>query len=154
VWGLLHGVAEVLTRRFRNFWDKLPGFLQWFVTFGFVSCAFLIFRADSLTQAYIMFRKVAKLESFAVTETLLESLTLPEIVHIETLLGIEGLLGGKYGLHLWISLAIIMFATLKAKNFQEKEFTYNWKTLVQTVGMLAWTIVSLSDISTFLYFNF
>lgn len=154
VWGLLHGIAEVLTRRFRNQWDKIPGILQWFLTFGFVSFAFLIFRADSLSQAYIMFRKVATLESLTITPALLEGLTIPEVTHIEQLLHIDGLLGGKYGIHLWISLTIVLYGALGMKNCQEKEFVCNGKTLFQTVGMLSWTIVSLSGISTFLYFNF
>lgn len=154
VWGMLHGIAQVLTRRFRNTWSRLPGILQWFLTFGFVSCAFLIFRADSLGQAYIMFRKVAKLESFAITSTMLESLTLPEVAHLEQLLGIEGMLGGRFGIHLWVSLLLIMYITLRTKNLQEKEFVCNKKTLFATIGMLTWTIVSLSGISTFLYFNF
>lgn len=154
VWGALHGMAEVLTRRFRNTWEKIPAVLQWLLTFGFVSCAFLIFRADSLQQAYIMFRKVAKLESFAVTATLLESLTLPEFAHIEELLGLKGLLGGRYGIHLWVSLFVIFYATLRWENFQKKEFCCSKKTLFATIGMLTWTIFSLSGISTFLYFNF
>lgn len=154
VWGALHGMAEVLTRRFRNTWEKIPAVLQWLLTFGFVSCAFLIFRADSLQQAYIMFRKVAKLESFAVTATLLESLTLPEFAHIEELLGLKGLLGGRYGIHLWVSLFVIFYATLRWENFQKKEFCCSKKTLFATIGMLTCTIFSLSGISTFLYFNF
>ena len=154
VWGLLHGIAEVLTRQFRNAWNKIPAVLQWLVTFGFVSCAFLIFRADSLGQAYIMFRKVAKLESLAVTSTMLESLTLPELAHVEQLLGLDGLLGGRYGIHLWVSLFVILYATLRMENFQKKKFVCNVRNLLATVGMLTWTIVSLSGISTFLYFNF
>lgn len=154
VWGLLHGIAEVITRRFRNTWSRIPAFLQWLLTFGFVSCAFLIFRADSLSQAYIMFRKLATLESLSITPTMLEGLTLPEIAHIERLTGIEGMLGGGYGIHLWAFLGIVMYATLRMENVQKKKFVCSGKTLLQTVGMLAWTIVSLSGISTFLYFNF
>ena len=153
VWGLLHGMAEVFTRRFRNTWGRLPAVLQWFLTFGFVSCAFLIFRADSLHQVYIMFRKVAKLESLAVTETMLEALTLPEIAHLERLLHIDGLFE-KNALHLCIFLPLVLYMAVGTKNCQEKEFVCNVKTLAATVGMLVWTIVSLSGISTFLYFNF
>ncbi len=153
-WGLLHGVAEVLTRRFRNGWDRIPALLQWFLTFGFVSSAFLIFRADSLSQAYIMFRKVATLESLTITPALLEGLTLPEVSHIEQLLHIDGLLGGKYGIHLWVSLAVVFYAAFGMQNCQEKKFQCDGKTLFQTVGMLTWSVVSLSGISTFLYFNF
>ena len=154
VWGLLHGLAEVLTRRFRNTWDRIPGVIQWFLTFGFVSFAFLIFRAGSLEQAYIMFRKVAKLESFQITPVMLEGLTLPEVMHLEELLHLDGLLDGRYGLHLWIFLAAALFAALGTKNCQEKAFVCNKRSLAATVGMLFWTIISLSGISTFLYFNF
>ena len=154
VWGLLHGLAEVLTRRFRNTWDRIPGVIQWFLTFGFVSFAFLIFRAGSLEQADIMFRKVAKLESFQITPVMLEGLTLPEVMHLEELLHLDGLLDGRYGLHLWIFLAAALFAALGTKNCQEKAFVCNKRSLAATVGMLFWTIISLSGISTFLYFNF
>jgi D-alanyl-lipoteichoic acid acyltransferase DltB (MBOAT superfamily) len=153
VWGALHGLAEVLTRRFRNTWSRLPSILQWFLTFGFVSCAFLIFRADSLNQVYIMFRKVAKVESLAVTETMLESLTLPEIAHLEKLLHIDGLFEGN-AIHLCIFLFLVLYMAVGTKNCQEKKFVCNGKTLVTTVGMLVWSMVSLSGISTFLYFNF
>lgn len=153
VWGILHGAAEVLTRRFCNLWGKLSAVLQWLVTFGFVSCAFLIFRADSLSQAYIMFRKVAKLESFSITPTLLDAFTLPEIAHLEKLLHIDVLLN-RFGLNMWGFLLLVLFATLRAENFEEKPFVCNKKTLFATIGMLTWAIVSFSGISTFLYFNF
>jgi len=153
VWGVLHGLAEVVTRRFRNTWSRLPGILQWLVTFGFVSCAFLIFRADSLEQAYIMFRKVAKLESLTVTKTMLESLTLPEIAHLEKLLHIDGLFEGN-AVHLCIFLGLALYLAVGPKNCQEKKFRYSIGTMAATAGMLVWSIVSLSGISTFLYFNF
>ena len=101
-----------------------------------------------------MFRKVAKLESFQITPVMLEGLTLPEVMHLEELLHLDGLLDGRYGLHLWIFLAAALFAALGTKNCQEKAFVCNKRSLAATVGMLFWTIISLSGISTFLYFNF
>ncbi len=154
VWGLLHGLGEVLTRRFRGAWEKLPGVLQWLLTFGFVSCAFLIFRADSLEQAYIMFRKVAKLESFSITPQIRDSLVLPELAHIAGLLHMETLPLGRFGLQLWLPLGLVLATTVKTENFQDRPFACNLRTLLLTVGMLVWPIVSLSGISTFLYFNF
>lgn len=154
VWGLLHGLAEVVTRRFRNTWSRIPGVIQWFLTFGFVSFAFLIFRADTLEQAYIMFRKVAKLEALYITPVMLEGLTLPEMRHLEALLCPGGLPGGEGTVHFVLFLLIVMGVTLGAGNCQEKEFLCNKRNLAATVGMLTWTIVSLSEISTFLYFNF
>lgn len=154
VWGLLHGLAEVLTRRFRNTWDRIPGLIQWFFTFGFVSFAFLIFRADTLEQAYIMFRKVAKLESFHITSSMLDGLTLPEARHLEELLFPGGLPGPEGCIRLCIFLITVLGVTLGTKNCQEQEFVCTKRNLVMTVGMLTWSIVSLSGISTFLYFNF
>ncbi len=154
VWGLLHGLAEVLTRRFRNTWSRLPGILQWFLTMTFVSFAFLIFRADTLEQAYIMFRKVARVESLHVTPVMLEGLTLPEIRHLVELLRIDAVPGVKGLIPLTLFLGAVLYAALGTQNCQEKEFVCSKKNLAATIGMLAWSVVSLSGISTFLYFNF
>lgn len=58
VWGLLHGVAQVLTRIldkttgiYSKHNSKIIKVVSWFFTFAFVNMAWVIFRADSLAQA-------------------------------------------------------------------------------------------------------
>ena len=79
---------------------------------------------------------------------------LPELAHIAGLLHMETLPLGRFGLQLWLPLGLVLATTVKTENFQDRPFACNLRTLLLTVGMLVWPIVSLSGISTFLYFNF
>lgn len=59
VWGLLHGIYQVIYR----FWKKhskirLPKLVGALITFVAVSCAWLFFRADSISQALNMFKNM------------------------------------------------------------------------------------------------
>lgn len=154
LWGILHGAGDVLTRIFHKSWDRLHAAFRWFATFGFISATFLIFRADSISQAFIMFRKVLTVESLTITPTLFDGLTLPEIVHLEELLHLDGILSRINGFHMWAFLAIAMFIVLNTRNCYEKEFKPKVSNALATVGMLTWCVLSMSGISTFLYFNF
>lgn len=154
LWGILHGAGDVLTRIFHKSWNRLHAAFRWFVTFGFISATFLIFRADSISQAFIMFRKVLTVESLTITPTLFEGLTLPEIVHLEELLHLDGMLSRINGFHMWAFLAVAMFIVLNTRNCYEKEFKPKVSNAFATVGMLTWCVLSMSGISTFLYFNF
>jgi D-alanyl-lipoteichoic acid acyltransferase DltB (MBOAT superfamily) len=51
VFGLAHGVALVCNHYCKKQRFKIPSFISWAITFGFVVCAFVVFRASSLTHA-------------------------------------------------------------------------------------------------------
>lgn len=154
VWGALHGIAEVLTRIFKGTWEKLHPAFQWMATFLFVSAAWLIFRADSLGQALILFRKLISVESLTITPMILEGLTIPEIAHLEKLLHLDGLIAKISGFHVWAMFGIALFVVLNTRNCYEKEFRCNIRTALATVVMLVWPVISLTGVSTFLYANF
>lgn len=56
-WGLLHGVYQVVYRLYRKCCSfRLPKIIGVMITFTAVSCAWVFFRADSISQALYMFR--------------------------------------------------------------------------------------------------
>ena len=57
----------------------------------------------------------------------------------------------NYGI--WIFLSLALFAVLNLKNSKEIEFKPTAVRSVLTVVFMVWSIVSLSGISEFLYFN-
>ena len=68
VWGLLHGVAQVLTRIldkttgiYSKHNSKIINVISWVFTFAFVNLAWVIFRADSLAQAGEFFGQLVSL---------------------------------------------------------------------------------------------
>ena len=52
LWGILHGLAQVLNRIFKDIWDKCNQVFRWIITFSFVNVSWLLFRADSVMQEF------------------------------------------------------------------------------------------------------
>ncbi len=154
LWGVMHGFAQMIGRLIDKPWKKVPKPIRWAITFSFVAVAFLIFRADSVAQAYIMLRKVVKLENFSVTPLLLTGLMLPEVKHLFDLFGMASVLDSLTWLCPALFLLVVMGITLFTKNTREKEFKPDMAHLLSTVVLIVWSVLSLSGISTFLYFNF
>lgn len=56
VWGLLHGIYQVIYRIYRKYCKiRMPKIIGVIITFLAVSCAWMFFRADSVSQALRMF---------------------------------------------------------------------------------------------------
>lgn len=61
VWGVLHGMGLVTLRLWRRTGIELPDGLAWAITFLFVMCTWVFFRAASLTDALALLRAMAGL---------------------------------------------------------------------------------------------
>ena len=59
IWGLLHGLAMVACRAWREFGRPLPDALAWALTFVFVMTTWVFFRATSLGAAVAMLQAMA-----------------------------------------------------------------------------------------------
>ena len=58
------------------------------------------------------------------------------------------------GFYMWVLLLVSLFVCLNCDNLYEKRFKPTWGKAVLTSVLMIWAIISLGDISTFLYFNF
>jgi len=125
LWGMLHGAAQVVHRMVRGRL-RLPGWLGFLLTFGFVNVTWVFFRADSIGQAIGLFGRM---------------------------------LHGGNGAFPFARLGVFLVLTavvLTAKNTHEyvKEKTLTWKTAAADIVLFVAAVFSLSQVSTFLYFNF
>lgn len=157
LWGVLHGVAQCLNRMFKKIWDKVFVGIRWLLTFVFVNCTWVIFRADSVSKALKTLRKLVvwDAESLLVRAELFDSFWLPEInfvtLHLKPLFYLVGHIPGFY---MWVFLLLAFGICLLGKNIRQMKFVPNLRTALFTVVLLVWSVMSLSGISTFLYFNF
>lgn len=156
LWGLLHGIANCLTRMMKKSWDKMHLVTQWFLTFGFVNVAWVIFRADSIGDALEFLKTMFGMQNLNVRSEIAEAFLMPEMYWVRArwnfLADFSSV--GVNGLFMWIMLAVAMFIALNCKNQTEDDGKMTCKKTVVTIGLLFWSIMSLSGISTFLYFNF
>ena len=155
VWGLCHGVLNVLNRLFDGNWKKVPKLLRWGMTFLMVNLLWILFRANSLADAANMYQNMLQPWTLSMSQGLLEQFNILEFTYVEEHVAVLLNFVNKYPeIHLLMLLGIAGFAALIPKNCHEKKFSPTIVNAFTTIILLVWSVVSLSGLSTFLYFNF
>ena len=157
VWGLLHGIANVITRAIdkKTGWfsqnkNKVLKVFLWLLTFVFVNLTWVIFRADSLAQAGEFYGQLIHFNGI-----------MPNLQSLKTMyVGGFELLGRiipKFSEVTIIGLFVFAFvASVWMKNTNERiiSFKPTYPKALLTTGMLFWCIMSFAGVSSFLYWNF
>lgn len=154
LWGLMHGLLNCINRRFKKIWEKLGCVTQWFVTFSIVNLLWVIFRADSISQAGQIIKDIVGLQDLAITDDLYLCFDLVELKLLESR-GVFKLIAERIrGVNLWMFILGAFFVVLNMKNSRETKFRPTIRMSIATVVFLTWSVVSLAGVSTFLYFGF
>lgn len=153
VWGLLHGLAQVLER----LWPgraKLPKPLRWAMTFLFVNLAWVFFQAPSLSAALALLRAAVLggggLPLAALAAGALDS----EATALRTLLpfaakAVPGLvLAALFGIGLAVSLR------RRSVIRRMEDFRPTAGGAAVCGALLAWAVLSFSSTAAFIYSNF
>ena len=172
LWGILHGVMSVLTRAIDKIIRKIIPLEQpskrfplggriaklvgVVVTFAFVSLTWVIFRAESITDALTFFERLFSDRTLTLRSEITRAFAQSELTLAATTL-LRFNLYAKYPSALMLgffalSLGIVFFMP-NARRL-ERRFTPTILRLIETCVLLVWCIFSLSGLSTFLYFNF
>lgn len=156
LWGALHGLFSICTKHFKNFFEKLHPALNWIITFLFINVTWVFFRAETISDAVRVLVKIAKMEFGTLNYYIRSPFKLDSVELIFSSLFDKGLsLIYFEGYLLAFSLtAFVIF--LGCKNVKEKmeEFRPTFGKMLLTVVLLLWSILSMSGMSSFLYFNF
>jgi D-alanyl-lipoteichoic acid acyltransferase DltB (MBOAT superfamily) len=128
VWGALHGAAMVVQRFWSAVAKPMPQWLAWFVTFVFVNVAWVFFRAASIGDALALLSGMAGGRGFVGTTTAIAPCLL---------------IGICFGL-----------AICGANSNALAEQPLTRRNAVLAVLALAAGLLSLSQTSPFIYFNF
>ena len=152
-WGACHGIFSVITRKFKNFFEKMHPVLSWTITFIFINIMWIFFRVESFSKALSVLKKIAILDFGKINTDLLSFFKLTELEFFIQKTFLENKLP-------YITLAafftIAFLLILGSENTYEKMEKFKTKTfnVCMIALLLVWCIFSFSGISTFLYFNF
>lgn len=147
-WGLLHGLAQILSRIFKGIYSKIPKIIQWLCTFIFLNATWVCFRATSLTNAHGLFARVFS-GGFSINAELAESLRQNTFVSVfAQFFPMSYILIGLIVICFVITLFTPNTATLTQK------FHPKLRNLLFTLILLLCSILSLSGVGGFLYTNF
>ena len=151
VWGVLHGLANILCRAFRKYLDKVPKAVNWLLCFSFLNVTWVVFRADSLSQAVTLLRRLFA-GGTALSEELLAALR-PNLVH-DTLQNLR--LPQPALLYCALLLLGTLLLSTCCRNTQTRAAAWkpNARTCLAVTALLSLSILSLAGVHTFLYFNF
>ena len=153
LWGVLHGVGSVVCRALHGK-VKLPNWLKWLLTFGFVNCTWVFFRASSVHDALSLFKRMLVGGFGPVSPSFSENFLLPEAEFLVNLLHLPA---GAVTLGLMVLFfAFALFASVRMKNTQERigSAKYSGKFAAVCVALLVWSVLSFSGVTSFIYVNF
>lgn len=151
-WGFLHGLALVINRFWHKLGISLPNWLSWLITFNFVNAAWVFFRAETWADAIKVLRAMVGLNGVALPSALADSLGFISSLGVSFQ---SQLLDGQL---LFALPAVLVFMTLvmTLKNSIELKdsFRAGWGSAAVTIILATASILSLTRVSEFLYFNF
>ena len=152
-WGFLHGIALVIQKIWHQFGFKLHTVLAWFITFNFLNITWIFFRAKEWDDAHKVLSAMFSLDNIVLSESWSHRLGFlrPYGIHFGEFL--QNVAGGKHTLA-WILLGFILILLFKNSIEKLKDFQLDFKTLLFAVLLFTSSILSLSKVSEFLYFNF
>lgn len=161
LWGILHGVANAVTRLidkntslFSKNKSPLMRFIFWLVTFIFINFTWIIFRADSISQALEFYKQLFSFNLTPINKEFIGSLRSDGLSLICYFIPIIGDYIVRFAPALLIILSLCYSTLIKNTNELIERFKPGFIKSVITAVILVWCIMSFAGVSSFLYWNF
>ena len=154
LWGGIHGACMVFERLFRKPLEKIPGFLRWCGTFLILNLTWVIFRAETLTDAAAFFGRF--FAGSAAVGGLTDAFCLPEVTALFRYARNMDAPSMANRLVSMVFYAGALWMSTRRENAYDvaENLKFGRVSMVLTAALLVWCILSFSGISSFLYFNF
>ncbi len=156
LWGIAHGLMVSLEKF--PFVNKIHRGLRWFLTFGFVNLAWVLFRSDSISTAALFYRR---LFSFTNTDYIWVVAGKLQNYSNHVLYLFANSLGGYSAARmLYMVLLVLMLALAGLLCMRRDSVSYveekraTWFEMCFLAGVAALSVLSFSGVAVFLYFNF
>ena len=148
----IRGSTEKAPARFR-----LPRWLGWFFTFSFFNLSLFFFRSESMANAFQMFKNLFSFKNTGYIYKLAATMDIPEfyIFKQAATMFAPGILKYAYLIVFLLILAVSAFILTRKNSLEITETAdYNSGFCWYIVCIFLWSLISFSQVSTFIYFNF
>ena len=176
LWGALHGALYLVTRAWQRKQPRqqcaadvhvqsgtkksdvlsvVQHVLCVALTFLFLNFTWMLFRSANLSQAGEFVGRLIGGGFAAPAVQITEAFNLEEFWYVIKILHLDRLPGSELYL-CFVFLAVALWLVFFARNAgeREKSFEPNGKTMFVTAFLMIWCVVSLSGVSSFLYYRF
>ena len=158
LWGAIHGLFSVIERfkLSKAVMARIPNVVKMVVTFILVTFLWSLFRAESVTQAMELWNRLFHAGWGEIYAPLTEAFH--ELIELKVLyrLGLSSMMTAYPSVLLLIFIIMALLACIFMKNTQEKVLSMKLSNakIGVIVVLMVWSILSLSEVSEFLYVNF
>lgn len=157
LWGMMHGAMLVLYRMNREKADRMPRWLGWLLTFGFVNAAWVFFRADSLIQPFKLYYTLIFGGGGGFLPGVVDAVCLKSAgtVLAARFLG-EGIVGilSQITVGAWLAGGTALCALAPSAHEVVASKCRRKAYFAALAFLFVWSVTRLSDVSKFIYFNF
>ena len=166
VWGVIQGLALVWDNLYligvKGQGDKkeprigIPKLLGQFLTFNFFLGTLFVFRANTLSDSLTMFKNLFSFRYTGSISRLLPYMDLPEFYIIKQIVSIKAP-GMIDMLHIFIMILLLALSVLiisRKNSFEILNQKITTRKYVLAALVFGWSVISFSQVSTFIYFNF
>ena len=158
LWGLMHGIMSVITRLIQDKTDiRCKGVFSQLITFTFICVAWVFFRADTVSDACIILKNAAGIGGYTsyVRDGFLEVFNSGEYWYLLKLTGLTEYAAGRYIVMAVFTVfgIVAVFACPNVRELADR-LRYRVSYGIMTGLLFIWCVLSLSGVSTFLYYNF
>lgn len=156
VWGILHGIAMMLSKLLKQCNVVFPKVLGWLLTFSFWVMSFAIFRAETLKEALKLFSRLVQGGVGRIYDGFYTQIEKHVEVTLLQRLDIANILGHYPEIIVFVLVLLPLAGCLCMKNTQEKlqQFRFTYSKLIVTVVLFFYSLLSLGGVTVFLYANF
>lgn len=155
IWGLLHGAGYIVDFLGKRVWNKIPRFIMRLFTFLYVNLAFVAFRAGSVQEMLNMYRIIFAGKFGRMLTDLTDFFNRDELWLTIQFLNFDKFPGAKIYSFVLV-MALSLYLVLVGKNAEERVEKCKFGILSATVTavLFLYSVMCLSGVSSFLYFNF
>lgn len=146
------GREEKISARFH-----VPAWLGWLFTFGFFNLSLFFFRSDSMSNAFQMFKNILAFKNTGYIYKAAAKLDVPEFYLFKQAINLAApeLLSYAYLAVFFLLLAVSAFILTRKNAIQiVREHPLDKKLCLFITIIFVWSVISFSQVSTFIYFNF
>lgn len=164
IWGIMHGIASIINRIYKDLKLKMPSILGWMLTMGFVHFAWIFFRAQTVNDAVFLIKRMfhpdylylSEKYQQIIPETLNSTSAFANITYLVVNILPFEVESSQFNFQTIVYVLIGFVIVLFTKNSIEKmdSIKYNKTFAFSAAVMFILSIMYLNRVSTFLYFNF
>jgi len=152
-WGFLHGMALVVHRFWKALGLTMPKVLAWFITFNFINIAWVFFRAKEWSDALKVLRSMFSANNIVLPNVLATKLAFLEVYNISFGKWAGNITGSNWTL-VWLTIGLLLILVFKNSSQRFRALTLNFYMVIFSGLAFVISVLSLSSVSEFLYFNF